>query len=40
MESPRLLSPRSALLTVTVLWDLVAVGMGVRIYKSWKARQG
>lgn len=38
--APRVGSPRSALLTVTVLWDLVAVGMGVRIYRSWKRRQG
>jgi hypothetical protein len=38
--TPKLGSPRNVLLTVTVLWDLVAVGMGVRIYKNWKRRQG
>lgn len=38
--TPRLGSPRSIALVVTVLWDLAAVGGAVRIYRNWKARQG
>jgi hypothetical protein len=38
--TPRLGSPRSIALTVTVLWDL-AVGVGaLRVYRKWKEKQG